>query len=125
MRAPWRKTFDPERDFTVRRPITVGGQKFAPGDAFDKTLVTLRRLRQLYDQRTLHFVGDAPGKRLVPERARRKAKTEALTPIPADWATLPWMARRALVHDVAGIWPKNGEEAEAAVAAELHRRGTA
>jgi hypothetical protein len=125
MRAPWRKTFDPERDFTVRRPVTVGGQKFAPGDAFDKTLVTRRRLRQLYDQRIIHFRGDAPGQRLVPERARRRPKAETAVPIPADWATLPWTTRRALVHAVAGVWPKNGEEAAAAIAAELQRRGTA
>jgi hypothetical protein len=45
--------FDRENDFRVERVITVAGNKLAPGDTFDKTLVTVRTLRQLYEQRKL------------------------------------------------------------------------
>lgn len=60
-RAPWRTTFNPEREFVVRRRITVGMTILKPGDAFPKTEVTLRRLRQLYDQRVIHYPGETPG----------------------------------------------------------------
>lgn len=61
MRRSWRNKFDLERAFVVRRPLTVGGVKLAPGDPFDKALVNVRRLRQLYDQRVIMFAGDEPG----------------------------------------------------------------
>lgn len=45
--------FDRARDFTVVRPFTLDGRALAPGEAFDKSLLTTRRLRQLFDQRRL------------------------------------------------------------------------
>jgi len=45
--------FDRDRNFLVTRSVVVSGKKFGPGDPFDKTLVTTRRLRQLYDHRFL------------------------------------------------------------------------
>lgn len=61
MRVPWRREFDPARDFVVRKPVTAGGRKFAAGETFDHTLVSVRRLRQLFDQHVLVFKGDRPG----------------------------------------------------------------
>ena len=48
-----RERFDPERDFTVFKPMMVNGNILVRGSTFDKTLVATRRLRQLYDQ---HYV---------------------------------------------------------------------
>lgn len=47
--------FDRERDFTVTREFTLNGQRLVPGDVFDKSQVTVRRLRQLYEQRSLRM----------------------------------------------------------------------
>ncbi len=62
MRVPWRREFDPAREFVVRKAITAGGRRFAAGETFDPALVTVRRLRQLFDQHVLIFRGDTPGK---------------------------------------------------------------
>lgn len=45
--------FDRDRGFAARVPIRVSGRQFQPGDQFDKSLVTTRRLRQLFDNRNL------------------------------------------------------------------------
>lgn len=45
--------FNRNRSFYVFKPITVMGKKFRAGDLFEKTLVTTRRLRQLYELRYL------------------------------------------------------------------------
>jgi hypothetical protein len=55
----WVRPFDREREFRVRRKITLGDKTFSPGDVFDKSLVTTRRLRQLFDERVLLFNDDA------------------------------------------------------------------
>lgn len=43
--------FNRECEFTVRREITLAGAKLKFGDVVDKTQLTTRRLRQLYEQR--------------------------------------------------------------------------
>lgn len=48
-----REAFDRDRFFVTVKPVTLNGRKFGPGQPFDKTLVTTRRLRQLYDTRYL------------------------------------------------------------------------
>ena len=48
-----RDAFDRDREFVVGKSLTLRGRPFGPGDAFDKTLVSTRRLRQLYDSRYL------------------------------------------------------------------------
>lgn len=65
----WIRKFDRDRDFTVRRAITVGNVKFGPGDPFDKTLVPTRRLRQMYDQRVLMFTDTAPSSLAIQNRS--------------------------------------------------------
>lgn len=48
-RSGTRPPFDPSRDFVTCRSLPVSGVVFDSGDPFDKTLVSERRLRQLYD----------------------------------------------------------------------------
>ncbi len=132
MRAPWRKAFDPTREFVARRKVTCGGTSFAPGDAFDKTLVTTRRLRLLYDQRVIMFEGDRPGEKIA--RRRPVADEDVIGPtthpnegieIPHDWESLSWNERRALAAQLTADKVKNGPDAAAAITAELQRRGDA
>lgn len=48
-----REPFDPSRAFVIVRPVRVGGKTYGAKQPFDKTLVTTRKLRQLYDGRYL------------------------------------------------------------------------
>lgn len=50
-----REKFDRERAFEANRLIRCNGVEFVPGQSFDKTLVTTRRLRQMYDNRDLRM----------------------------------------------------------------------
>lgn len=50
-----REVFDRDRNFVTTRPLPVSGRSFGPNEPFDKTLVTTRRLRQLYDQRAIAY----------------------------------------------------------------------
>ncbi len=50
----WQDRFDRSNDFVVLRPVTVHGVALTPGDPFDKTTVTTRTLRQLFDQRKIN-----------------------------------------------------------------------
>jgi hypothetical protein len=139
-RAIWRNKFDRDRDFVVRRMVTVQGQTFGPGNAFDKTLVTTRRLRQLYDQRVIMFSGDTPGaiipKAAVPKRTSAERKpngngTDKTPPadhrsaieIPADWADIAWPDRLALAKKLTEETVRSGHQVRAIIEAELARRG--
>lgn len=142
-RTQWRNKFDRERDFVVRKALTLGGVKHAPGEPFDKSLVTTRRLRQLFDSRTIMFAGENPGApsdqlttlrgpaRRAQERrlAKASAKTRAADPnprgqldIPDDWPHMPWPQRLALASKLTDEKVHNGPEAAAAIEAELARR---
>lgn len=157
-RVPWRTTFNPERDFVVRRPLTVAGQLLARGDPFPKTAVPLRRLRQLYDQRVIHYPGETPGARIDKRPTGLGAAIEAAmagfcqvepevepaTPddltasagvagdafterrdviVPDDWRGLSWPKRRALAALLTDEPVANAAQVEAAITAELERRG--
>lgn len=41
--------FDRGREFITVRNFVCGGKTFHPGEPFDQTLVTVRRLRQMFD----------------------------------------------------------------------------
>lgn len=56
----WGK-FNPERDFVARKAVAFGDVSYAPGDAVDKSVVPLRRLRQMFDAKTLAY-GASPVK---------------------------------------------------------------
>lgn len=47
--------FDRGRDFVAVRGFRVNGQQVLPGERFDTSLVTVRRLRQMYDTRLIEF----------------------------------------------------------------------
>lgn len=53
------KPFDRDHDFVTRRPITIEGQPFVPGEHFEKNLVSTRRLRQLFDAGVIRVAGEA------------------------------------------------------------------
>lgn len=55
-----RDSFDSNRTFTVTRPVTLSGKKFREHDPFDKAIVSLRRLRLLYEQRVLQMADAGP-----------------------------------------------------------------
>lgn len=58
MRAKyWLQRFDPTAEFEIaKHHLTFGDKQFFLGDKFDKTLVSTRRLRQLYESRRLAMV---------------------------------------------------------------------
>jgi len=58
-----RPTFNGQHDFYVTRAFLAHGRNFSPGELFDKQLVPLRRLQQMYDARMLRQ--DAPPARSV------------------------------------------------------------
>lgn len=129
-RTPWRTTFDPTREFVVRRQITLGAVTYLPGMDFPKTEVPLRRLRQLYDQRVIQYPGERPGARLDrpdPLTASAGVAGDAFTErrdvlVPGDWAELPWPKRRALAALLTDQPVKSAADAAAAISAELERR---
>lgn len=50
-RLATRVPFDRDANFVIIRPFTLSGVQMKVGAAFDKTLVTVRRHRQLYERR--------------------------------------------------------------------------
>ncbi len=68
LRPNFREKFDRDRDFVMSRSLPVSGRSFDSGESFDKTLVTTRRLRQMFDARLIHF---DPNPKAVSTRAQR------------------------------------------------------
>lgn len=71
MRAPYRTIFNPEGNFIVRKPTSISGRRFERLETFDKTLVSERRLRQMFSQRTIVYDGENPGGQLSNEEAAK------------------------------------------------------
>jgi hypothetical protein len=122
----WSDPFDRERTFVVRRPLRCAGRDYKAGEIFDKTRVSTRTLRQLFDCRRLGMADED----LVPELANGHAGNgngdgsagEADKPAGTgggagapvvNWRTLPWLELRAHVHGVTGQWPASKAQAEA------------
>lgn len=80
-REQWRGKFNPEAEFVVRRRMTVGGLTFLPGEPFDKTKVDARRLRVLFDHRSIIYPGTNPG---APQPASKKTKLKGGDAPPAE-----------------------------------------
>lgn len=57
------KPFDRNADFLVKRELKIQGRIFRVGDPLDKTLLTTRRLRQLYELRNLVVAPPDPNKK--------------------------------------------------------------
>jgi hypothetical protein len=49
----WNVKFDRNQDFVVAKPFRVRGIDLVAGETFDKTMVTTRTLRQLFESRKL------------------------------------------------------------------------
>ncbi len=59
----YRLPFDAALDFVASRDLRCSGVLVAAKASFDKTLVTPRRLQQLYEQRLIQYVdGQVPAK---------------------------------------------------------------
>lgn len=56
--------FDRAKDFVVNRPVLLSGRRFKQGDLLDKSLLNIRLLRQLFEQRYVTQI-DAPTEQLV------------------------------------------------------------
>lgn len=61
----WTDKFDRANDFIVSRPVKVRGVMLIPGDPFDKTTVTTRTLRQLFESRKLRVSQSANENNLI------------------------------------------------------------
>lgn len=49
----WNAKFDRSKDFVVSKPFRLRGIDLVAGDPLDKTMVTTRTLRQLYESRKI------------------------------------------------------------------------
>jgi len=78
--------FNRDCEFTVRRGIRLNGQEFKDGDVIDKTLLTTRRLRQLFEQRFIVQGDSVPNTLVVPHSIDFKQLPTA--------AIVSWLAQR-------------------------------
>jgi len=85
-----REQFDRERDFLAVRPIATGGKTFGAGEPFDKELVSVRRLRQMYEQRTLRMVP------IVVEGSPDKPRAPSLSNL-NDRDLRAWLEKRGVI----------------------------
>lgn len=104
-KIPPREPFNPERSFVLTRPLTINGKAFALHEPFDKTLVTARRLRQMYDSRRLAISPEAPVKKEPPGINLDKMSDEQLTLLLEDNgiivrpnASRKWLMERSERH---------------------------
>ncbi len=54
--------FDPDKRYVVRTAMVMSGKGLVPGQTFDRSLVTTRRMRQLYEQRKIVLLDPHPTK---------------------------------------------------------------
>lgn len=57
------KPFDRNNEFIVKRELKIQGQVFRNGDPLDKSSLTTRRLRQLYELRSIVAAPPDPNKK--------------------------------------------------------------
>lgn len=124
--------FSPLYDFQVVRVVTINGRAYVPGDRLDKTSLGERRLRQMYENRTISPIPPA----VVP--ALLQAYAPAVVPVgqevanedgqDVDAAVAEALSGKTAVHRGFGRWyvvhqdgaedgPMSKAEAEAAAAA--------
>lgn len=114
----WLKKIDREQDFLANKPMRVKGTDFLPGQPFEKSLVSTRRLRQLYESRKVKMV--APGQREAQD------PRDAIV-IPEDWASKAFLAMRSIAKQISpGLDAKAKKPGIVAVIeAEIARREAA
>lgn len=143
MSLQYRQQFDPARDFVIVRQIKLDGEVLEPGQTFRKTRVSIRRLRQLFDQRAVGYPNETGRDRCRPPHPKRdilrkdwsdeqiaadngvalEPKREGEIEIPQDWRLLKWPALLHLASQFSAVRVMNKLEAEASIVAELNRRG--
>lgn len=91
----FRQEFDREREFVCARSFVFNARAYVPGQPIDKSRFTVRRLRQLFDNRYLAF---------APERSEEPAPPpvppEQLVERPRTRRRLSTTTRRRLELDV-------------------------
>ncbi len=141
MQARFREAFSEDQTFIIMRPMRLGGVDLAVGSTFDKTAVSTRRLRQLFDQRAVSYPHETGRDRCRPPSPNRPIIREAKAPraapvapaapapvktydveIPADWRVLRWAKLLSLASKFSHVRIMNKLEAETAIEAELYRR---
>ena len=98
----WLAPFDRDAAYVVAKPFVLGGVMLRPGSPFDKSLVSVRRHRQLYQQRRLARAAHAPPSPPAPNGA------DPLAP----FAGLKWPLIAKAVKDATGVYPKSRQHAE-------------
>lgn len=74
----FREDFDRDRSFVVLRAFDLGGQRYVPGQSVDKSLFTVRRLRQMYDMRWLGYPTDPAAVSLPPPPVEQKSSKRVI-----------------------------------------------
>lgn len=57
----WLPRFAADKEFVARKNIMIAGRKFEAGEVIDKSLLSVRQLRQLYDTRRVLERDPRPG----------------------------------------------------------------
>ncbi len=83
----FREDFDRERNFEATKGFTFAGKGYVTGQLLDKSSFTVRRLRQLYDQRFIRYSEKAAAPVMVAKPqvapvARRRLQPAAAAPAP-------------------------------------------
>lgn len=92
----FREDFDRDRNFIAKRSFVFAGLGYAPGQAVDKTKLTVRRLRQLYDQRYVEYGPDIMPEVMPPPSQPVVVPRRKFSP---QTVTRPPSRRRRQVHD--------------------------
>lgn len=66
-KQPFIQSFDREQSFEANKRFRYLGKDYVPGEPFDQTKASTRRLRQLYEVSMLRYAGTSPGARLPQE----------------------------------------------------------
>lgn len=74
MKAKVRHAFDPDAEYLCRRTLTIEGRTYLPGEDFPKHLVAEKRVKRLFEQRSIIRNGAiTPGRQLTEEEAAEAA----------------------------------------------------
>lgn len=85
-----REPFDHTRTYTAARDCTIATYRYKAGDVFDNRIVTIRKLRQLYDARWLRMEDYDYQKEEVAEAA----EAQKVAPVKPDFDTLSLVGLR-------------------------------
>jgi hypothetical protein len=84
----WLKKFNRDAEFVVSRAFLLSGNEMRPGQPFNKTLVSVRMHRCLYDHRKIQMVD-----RLIP-----RVVVAPLVPVPPPSGLTETLIARTVAH---------------------------